>query len=81
MSLQGKLKMTINDWWKKIYEEHDNIDDFVFIVKDEEGEERVAAYLNVNGGTCDCCCELDVNACNVVKIYNGITLDVLFSEY
>ena len=73
--------MTINNWWQKLYDERDDLDDLVFIVKDEEGKERVAAYHNTAGGTCDCCCELDVNDCNVIMIYNGITLEVVFSEY
>lgn len=67
---------------EKLYDEHEHedVDDFVFVVKDTDGKLRVSAYHNIAGGTCGCCCELDVNDCDVIKIYNGITLEVVFSE-
>jgi len=30
--------MTINDWYKKLYEEHEDIEDFVFVVKTLDGK-------------------------------------------
>jgi len=73
--------MTINDWWNKLYDEHEDIYDFVFVVKSPDGKEYASSHYNLTGGTCSCCQELDIDVCKVIKIYNGITLDVVFSEY
>ena len=74
--------MTIDDWLQKFLDEGkdwDEINDFIFIV-DDDGVKRPLAAWNFNGGTCGCCQK--VNPCReVIRIYNGITLEVVFSEY
>lgn len=74
--------MNVNECYRHLQQighEYSDIDYFVFIVKDKSDSEKVASYYNFQGGTCGCCCELDVNNCEVVRVYNGLTLEIIFT--
>lgn len=64
---------------KDVENKYKNSDTICIIVAVESGQHVVLAGANFNGGCCDCCRGHNVSEAKVVKIFDAVSMDVIYS--